>query len=386
MKKISEMTVAELRARAAEIRGLVDKPDADLEALDTEATEIAQRLQQAEMEARRKAIAGKVAGGDGVQVRNFPDRVEGEGEYTADSAEYRKAWLKTIAVDARGRHLFGELTDAERRAFTFLTTNTSAVVPTEIANRIIELVRSEAPMLDDAEWSFFTRGFGVPRHKSIDAGDADVVTEGTANPNDEKDTFDLLELAGVEIKKHAIMSKKMEIQSIEAFETWLVDHIAKRLRVAAEAHVLEQLDDTGAGIATTNKISGTLSDAEIRKAFGLLGVNGEKVIYANNATIWNDLAGLEGSDGQKLFIPSSMDDPLTAGRIYGARVKEDANVPANTLYIMVRGQLLCNEFSPIEVVPQIEPKTLNRIFTGYWLFDAGLENPTGAVKYTNTAG
>lgn len=386
MKKISEMTVAELRARAAEIRGLVDKPDADLEALDTEATEIAQRLQQAEMEARRKAIAGKVAGGDGVQVRNFPDHVEGEGEYTADSAEYRNAWLKTIAVDARGRHLFGDLTDAERRAFTFLTTNTSAVVPTEIANRIIELVRSEAPMLDDAEWSFFTRGFGVPRHKSIDAGDADVVTEGTANTNDEQDTFDLLDLAGVEIKKHAIMSKKMEIQSIEAFETWLVDHIAKRLRVAAEVYVLEQLDDTGAGIATTNKISGTLSDAEIRKAFGLLGVNGEKVIYANNATIWNDLAGLEGSDGQKLFIPSSMDDPLTAGRIYGARVKEDANVPADTLYIMVRGQLLCNEFSPIEVVPQIEPKTLNRIFTGYWLFDAGLENPTGAVKYTNTAG
>lgn len=386
MKKISEMTVAELRARAAEIRGLVDKPDADLEALDTEATEIAQRLQQAEMEARRKAIAGKVAGGDGVRVRNFPDRVEGEGEYTAESAEYRNAWLKTIAVDARGRHLFGDLTDAERRAFTFLTTNTSAVVPTEIANRIIELVRSEAPMLDDAEWSFFTRGFGVPRHKSIDAGDADVVTEGTANANDEKDTFDLLELAGVEIKKHAIMSKKMEIQSIEAFETWLVDHIAKRLRVAAEAHALEQLDDTGVGIATTNKISGTLSDAEIRKAFGLLGVNGEKVVYANNATIWNDLAGLEGSDGKKLFIPSSMDDPLTAGRIYGARVKEDANVPANTLYIMVRRQLLCNEFSPIEVVPQIEPKTLNRIFTGYWLFDAGLENPTGAVKYTNTAG
>lgn len=386
MKKISEMTVAELRCRAAEIRGLVDKPDADLEALDAEATEIAQRLQQAETEQRRKAIADKVAGGDGVQVRNFPGRVEGEGEYTVDSAEYRKAWLKTIAVDARGRHLFGELTDAERRAFTFLTTNTSSVVPTEIANRIIELVRSEAPMLDDAEWSFFSRGFGVPRHKSIDAGDADVVDEGTANENDEQDTFDLLELAGVEIKKHAIMSKKMEIQSIEAFETWLVSHIAKRLRVAAEVYVLKQLNDTSAGIAATNKISGTLSDAEIRKAFGLLGVNGEKVIYANNETIWNDLAGLEGSDGKKLFIPSSMDDPLTAGRIYGARVKEDANVPADTLYIMVRHQLLCNEFSPIEVVPQIEPKTLNRIFTGYWLVDAGLENPTGAVKYTNTPG
>lgn len=52
----------------------------------------------------------------------------------------------------------------------------------------------------------------------------------------------------------------------------------------------------------------------------------------------------------------------------------------------VRRQLLCNEFSPIEVVPQVESKTLNRIFTGYWLFDAGLENPTGAVKYTNAQG
>lgn len=386
MKKISEMSVAELRVRATEIRGLVDKPDADLEALDAEATEIAQRLQQAEKEARRKAIADKVAGGDGEQVRSFTDRIEGEPKYTADSAEYRKAWLKNIAVDARGRHLFGELTDAERRAFTFLTTNTSAVVPTEIANRIIELVRSEAPMLDDAEWTYFVRGFGVPRHKSIDAGDADVVTEGAANANDEQDTFDLLELAGVEIKKHAIMSKKMEIQSIDAFETWLVDHIAKRLRVAAETHALEQLDDTSVGIAAANKISGTLSDAELRKAFGLLGVNGEKIIYANSATIWNSLAGLEGSDGRKLFIPDSMSDPLTTGRIYGARVKEDNNVPANTLYIMVRRQLLCNEFSPIEVVPQVESKTLNRIFTGYWLFDAGLENPTGAVKYTNAQG
>ena len=41
--------------------------------------------------------------------------------------------------------LFGDMTDAERRAFTFLTTNTTPVVPKDIVNRIIELVRSEAP-------------------------------------------------------------------------------------------------------------------------------------------------------------------------------------------------------------------------------------------------
>ena len=150
-----------------------------------------------------------------------------------------------------------------------------------------------------------------------------------------------------------------------------------------EKQAIARLDNATYGMAAANKITGTLSDAEIRKAFGLLGVNGEKIVYANNATIWNNIAGLEGSDGAKLFIPDSMSDPKTAGRIYGSRVREDNNLADGVLYIIVRGQLLCNQFSPVEVIPQVEPKTLNRIYTGYSLFDAALENPTGAVKYTN---
>lgn len=382
MKKIEEMNAEELRSRAAEIRSAVNEEGADLEALDKEATEIAARLAKLDVEKRRREIAGKVADGDGVELRRFQTEKPQE-PFTAASAEYRTAWLKNIARDARGNMLFGDMTDAERRAFTFLTTNTTPVVPKDIVNRIIELVRSEAPMLDDAEWTEFTRGFGVPRHKSIDAGDAAVVAEGEANANDEQDTFDLLELVGVEIKKHAVMSKKMEIQSLEAFEAWLTRHIAERIRVAMEKQAIARLDNTTYGMAAANKITGTLSDAEIRKAFGLLGVNGEKIVYANNATIWNNIAGLEGSDGAKLFIPDSMSDPKTTGRIYGARVREDNNLADGVLYIIVRGQLLCNQFSPVEVIPQVEPKTLNRIYTGYSLFDAALENPTGAVKYTN---
>lgn len=382
MKKIEEMNAEELRSRAAEIRSAVNEEGADLEALDKEATEIAARLAKLDVEKRRREIAGKVADGDGVELRGFQTEKPQE-PFTAASAEYRTAWLKNIARDARGNMLFGDMTDAERRAFTFLTTNTTPVVPKDIVNRIIELVRSEAPMLDDAEWTEFTRGFGVPRHKSIDAGDAAVVDEGEANANDEQDTFDLLELVGVEIKKHAVMSKKMEIQSLEAFAAWLTRHIAERIRVAMEKQAIARLDNTTYGMAAANKITGTLSDAEIRKAFGLLGVNGEKIVYANNATIWNNIAGLEGSDGAKLFIPDSMSDPKTTGRIYGARVREDNNLADGVLYIIVRGQLLCNQFSPVEVIPQVEPKTLNRIYTGYSLFDAALENPTGAVKYTN---
>ena len=40
MKKIEEMTVEELRARRAEIRTELEKPDADLDALEQEAAAI----------------------------------------------------------------------------------------------------------------------------------------------------------------------------------------------------------------------------------------------------------------------------------------------------------------------------------------------------------
>ena len=45
-KKTSEMTIAELRARAAEIRTEVNTEGADLNALDAEAEEISQRIAQ----------------------------------------------------------------------------------------------------------------------------------------------------------------------------------------------------------------------------------------------------------------------------------------------------------------------------------------------------
>ena len=56
-KKTSEMTVAELRARAAEIRAEVNAEGADLDALEAEADEISQRIAQYETEQRRLGIA-----------------------------------------------------------------------------------------------------------------------------------------------------------------------------------------------------------------------------------------------------------------------------------------------------------------------------------------
>lgn len=385
-KNIEDMTIEELRSRAAEIRTAVTAPDADLDALDTEATAISERITQYEAEQRRRDIAAKAASGEGTVIRKFSDStLTEERSFDSGSPEYRTAWLKKIAIDERGNKLFGELNEVESRAYTLLTTNSSAVVPKDTLNKIVELVRSEAPMLADATPSFFTRGFGVPRHKAIDAGDAKAVSEGEAN-DDEQDTFDLLPLDGVEIKKSITMSKKMQIQSLDAFEQWLIQHLADRIRVAKEKQILTRLDNTGTGIAETNKITGKLSDDEVRKIFSLIKADGAKAFYANSSMIWNVLAGLTDSEGRKLFIPNSMSDPIVAGRIYGAAIKQDNNVADNTLYAGVAKSILSNDFDELEIVPQIENKTLKRIFTAYSLYDAGLEDPEAMVKYTHTPG
>lgn len=393
--EIKALSVEGIEERVSMIREEMNAENADIDALtaEVEALEVRRNELKAEVE-KRNALATRIAGGEGAPVAIFEKQEENtmEVRFDKNSQEYRTAWLKTIAV-RNGEKLLGNLTEVEERAYTHTTANTGAVVPTDIANRIIELVRSEAPMLADATMSALTRGFAVPRHSAIVAGDATSVAEGVAN-DDEQDTFELLPLDGVEIKKHVVITRKMQFQSIDAFEEWLIQHLAKRIRVAKERVILARLDGTApaggtavseAAIASANVLTGqAYTDEAIRAMFALLEAPGEKVVYANNATIWNHLAGIVDGEGHKLFVPSGMADPVVAGRIYGATIKEDCNLADNTIYVVAKGQILANDFDELAIFAAVEPKTANTIETAYALFDAGIENPKGAVKATFT--
>ena len=120
----------------------------------------------------------------------------------------------------------------------------------------------------------------------------------------------------------------------------------------------------------------------IRGMFALLKGKGERVIYANNKTIWNNLAGIEDGNKNKLFVPNSMVDPITAGRIYGASVKVDNEIADNVIYLGTKGQVIANDYDELEIFSAIEPKTANEVKTAYSLFDAGLKNPESFVKAT----
>ena len=385
-EKLKKMSNAELKSRLDELRSIGENPETrsaeELEQLAEERQLIDEVLNERRADAareqlRRDNVAGNVVGSN--LLASKP--VEEKKSYGPDSPEYRSAWLKTMAV-RDGVHLLGELTAEERTTYTHTTANTGAVVPTVTMNRIIELVESNYPIYNDSTKSTMTQGFEIPRHAAIAAGDAAATNEGAAN-NDEQDTFNYLPLAGVEIKKHVVISRKMKWQSIDAFEDWIVGHIAERIGVAKEARILAQLVDATYGIANANIATGVeATDANIRAKLGLVRGTGAKVLYANAYTIWNILAGINDGAGNKAFIPSPQADPVTKGVVYGYTVKEDNNLADKVILAGAPSKILSNNFEDLFINRGVDPRTLEEIITGYSLFDAGLENPLSFVKVT----
>lgn len=282
------MRIKEIEARLAAIKQEIEQRGdamtaAEIDALEQETTQLTEeRTGLIAAAEKRNGILDNIAKGAGVVIRTFQQTDNNGGATTPDNPsatpEYRSAWLKNIAVRS-GISLLGDMSAEERAAFTATTANSAAVVPPATLNMIIDLVESMSPMLEDAEHSGMTSGFGVPRRKSIKAGDAKGVAEGTAN-DDEENEFDLLSLEGIEIKKHAVLSRKMKFKSIDAFEAWLVNELAERIAVAKNRVIRNRLDGVapdggsaiaGAGIATANILTGQkYTDAAIRGMFALL--------------------------------------------------------------------------------------------------------------------
>lgn len=287
LEEIRHLDIAGVEQRMAEIRTEMNSDTADIDALTAEVNALEQwRTQLGELAYRRQELRSRVAAGtEGVVSRSFGgDTGTPEQSYNAASPAYRTAWLKHIAV-RDGRHLLGEMTREERAAFTVTTDNTSAPVPTEIMDRIVDLVEASTALYADATKSGMTSGFAIPRVKAIVQGDAKATTEGAAN-DDEQDTWDQLALDGVEIKKHLVISRKMTWQSISAFETWVVEHLARHIGNAKDKRCITQLDSTTYGIDSGNVLTDqAYDDATIRKIMSLIKQEGTKCIYANNNTI-----------------------------------------------------------------------------------------------------
>lgn len=394
--KMKFTTVEEVEARVKELKETVERSSdvSEIESCTQELTLLQERANELkEIEERKAAVRNIETGAAETQVvERGAAMPNAQVEFNASSAEYRSAWLKRMAVNKDGAQLLGALTEVEERAFTFTTENTGAVVPTHTMDMIIDRVKADAPMLEDAVITSMTEGFVIPVRTKINAGDAAPVIEGTAN-DDEEDEFTLIGMPGVDISKNATMTRRMKFMSIDSFENWLVADLSKRIAVAKEKVLLARLDGAApkSGIAANEAVkidAGNVvtdlpyTDATIRAIMAKLDENGQVVVYANRSTIYNGFAGIEKGNGDKAFIESAMVDPVVKGVMYGAVIKVDTNLPDGVAYFGVRGSIKANDFAPMEIFPTVEAKTANTIFTGTEIFDGGLMNPKAFVKAT----
>ena len=166
--------IAEIQARLADIDKELDTVTGEAYTkLENEARTLMEELKGLKDEATRKkemraSIAAGLTAGNTIEKREEETPME-KRTFTLESEEYRSAFLKNL----RGE----DLTEVEQRAFTFLTTTTTAPLPTVMQNRIIDLIGEEHPIVADVDTLHSGTSITIPVGKAI-AADAGKSEEG----------------------------------------------------------------------------------------------------------------------------------------------------------------------------------------------------------------
>lgn len=384
------MNLEQIKARLAEIRSMLESGAEDLDIAELTAEVDSLEEQRSAIEARSALESRVAAGSAGVRtLRSFPRADERETEvrtFGADSAEYRAAWLKQLMHESTGEWRFGELNVEERAAWTHTTANTPNVVPVAVTEGILDLITEQYALLHDLNITNIGGVIEIVRNTGIAAGTPGKVTEGAANADDAKFVFDKIKLAGAEYKGHVKITRLMQVTSMAGFEQYLQTTLAEQLGEQMNKDLWTMLDAAG-GILSTNKQETTagLTDADVRKAFAALkGIRGRRV-YANNATIWNHIAGVEDDSGKKLFIASTMaDDPAFVGMLYGAPVRLDDTLPDNVYYTGDPARIRANRFAAMESMSDTSAETFVTTHGIIDIFEAALVDARSFAKVTIT--
>ena len=134
------------------------------------------------------------------------------------SAEYRSAFLKNL----QGR----KLTESEQRAMTSATSSVGAVIPTITQDLVMEKLEECAPLLNEIE--LMRVNGNVTFAVEADKTDANIHEEG-ATITEDGDVLVPVSLTTYEITKYITISKTVAKMSVDAFEKWLVNMLAKRI-------------------------------------------------------------------------------------------------------------------------------------------------------------
>lgn len=380
-EQIMAMDAAGLDQALTEIRSHMNDEDADLANLNEAVDWIEERrtaLREAEQ--RRAQLRSRIAGGEGTVLRSMDMGSNAPRTYSADSPEYRTGLLK---------HLLGQdMTREERNAITYVattgdTTNGAAnVLPRTMLNNIWDLMEEQHAILGDITMYRTGTIMEIAVRTDLTQGDAKTVAENEAN-DDEINQFIKVTLSGKDFSKHVELSYAMQRMSLDAFESFLTSEIAARMGAALARDVMTQIgtDYASSTNAVNTKAVKKLAFTDVASAMALLeNANGQCVVYAKNATIYNYLVGMVDANERPIFQLNAQQGQQ--GTLIGCPVKVEDAVEANVLWIGYPKNVVGNMIQDIMVESDKDIKKHVVVHSGYARFECKLIAGKSFVKLT----
>ena len=370
------MRIDEINTRLAAIQAELETAEGEtLTALERETADLIEERTRLQNEVQtRQQLRANIAAGlvTGTTIENHEEENNMENRtFTPASEEYRSAFLKNL----RGE----EMNEVEKRAFTFLTTNTSAPLPTVMQNRIIDLIGEAHPIVADV----YTLGSGtaisIPVAKSITA-DAGQTAEGEDH-NDLEVTMTNIDLSGDDYTADVELSYKMAAMAIDAFEDYLITLISGRLGSKLAGGIVAEIKEK---MAVANKIQTGVNYANICAGFGELKRVGAVVVYGTRKGVYNKLVGMVDSQKRPIFMNAITEK--AAGAILGATIKFEDAVGDNELLIGDPKKYLQNVVVPVMIENDRVIKKSKLVYSGYTCQEGTLTDDKAFALVAEAAG
>ncbi len=371
----------EIEERLSAIHNELEAEGADLDALETEIKALKEERKGIKDNAeKRTKLINQVSNSTGLNViKGFKneDKEEKDADKKEMAINYRNAFLKKLLGE--------QLTEVEERAYVHTTTNTDAVIPEELQNKIYSTMEEAHPILKDVQVLRTGAVISIVKHTAIVAGDAAVVAEGVAN-DDEQNTFVNVTLSGKDFSKHVDFSYRMGKMAIPAFEQYLVKEIADRIGAAMAADIIAQIKtDLAVGNKNNAATPGTLVMGDLLKGLGLLKQTGRVYVYANNTTFYGNIAQMEGAEGLLSFIPNYQE--AIAGQVLGKGIKEEDALADGEILILDPNQFIYNIVQDIMLERDKDIKTHVHTISGFAIAGGTMTNDkAGALITVGVAG
>jgi HK97 family phage major capsid protein len=202
-----------------------------------------------------------------------------EKEDLIATAEYKNAFLKKL----QGK----ELTQFENAAVS-----AASVIPTETMNKIIEKMEYIAPILAKVSVSYIASNLTIPAENVTN--DASWVAMGTAS-TDSADSTTSISLAAYKLIKTIEIGADTSVMAINAFETYLVDKLSKKMAKALENAII---NGTGSAQPTGLLASGIITNTGTYTMAGMT--------YTDLLAIIADLPDNDYRAGATFVMPSAL--------------------------------------------------------------------------------